>query len=97
MLISERVEWPLIELHLSLRCAGELDPWEAAVRKSQGLDDIEEAAARELERREAKRERGTIEYPDVSDFDPYDPTTFGFVEVGQILGAHGVKGEMKVS
>ena len=28
--------------------------------------------------------------------DPYDPTTFGYTELGTIVGAHGVKGEIKL-
>lgn len=30
-----------------------------------------------------------LTFPDNRDIDPYDPTTYGFVEVGKITGAHG--------
>lgn len=44
----------------------------------------------------APRERGVWTYPDAAEVDQRDPTTFGFVEIGRVLGAHGVKGELKV-
>ncbi|KAL3914850.1 MAG: hypothetical protein SGILL_005921 [Bacillariaceae sp.] len=37
-----------------------------------------------------------IEFPNNSDIDPYDPTTFGYMEIGTILGPHGVHGWSKV-
>jgi 16S rRNA processing protein RimM len=37
-----------------------------------------------------------IEYPDTKEIDPYDPTTFGYIEVGHLTGAHGVHGWLKV-
>lgn len=36
-------------------------------------------------------------YPDSAKVDQRDPTTFGFVEIGRVLGAHGVRGELKVA
>lgn len=42
------------------------------------------------------RERGVVQYPDASSVDPTDPSTFGFCEIGRIIGAHGVHGEVKV-
>jgi hypothetical protein len=30
-----------------------------------------------------------IDYPDNKNIDPYDPATFGYVEVGIVTGAHG--------
>ena len=38
-----------------------------------------------------------IKFPNTKDIDPYDPTTYGFTELGTIMGAHGVHGEMKFS
>ena len=35
-------------------------------------------------------------FPDTSHIDPYDPTTFGYTEIGQIVGAHGVAGWLKL-
>jgi len=42
-------------------------------------------------------ESTNMHFPDTRSIDPYDPTTYGFTELGTILGAHGVKGEMKIS
>lgn len=44
-----------------------------------------------------KRERNKRSFPDGSTIDPYDPTTYGYVELGTILGAHGVHGLVKLS
>ena len=46
---------------------------------------------------EQTRERNKWLYPDEASIDQRDPTTFGFVEIGRVLGAHGVHGEVKVS
>jgi 16S rRNA processing protein RimM len=37
-----------------------------------------------------------IEFPDNKDIDPYDPATFGYIEIGTIIGPHGVHGWTKV-
>jgi len=37
-----------------------------------------------------------LNFPNNKHIDPYDPTTFGFVEIGTILGPHGVHGWVKV-
>jgi 16S rRNA processing protein RimM len=37
-----------------------------------------------------------LSFPNNKDIDPYDPTTFGFVEIGTVLAAHGVHGWNKV-
>lgn len=39
---------------------------------------------------------GSLSFPDNKNIDPYDPTTFGYIEVGIVLGAHGVHGWVKV-
>ena len=46
---------------------------------------------------EQPRERNVWLYPDAASVDQRDPTTFGFVEIGRVLGAHGVRGELKVA
>mmetsp|Transcript_14457 Transcript_14457/g.23922 ORF Transcript_14457/g.23922 Transcript_14457/m.23922 type:complete len:340 (-) Transcript_14457:201-1220(-) len=43
------------------------------------------------------RGRNEIIFPDNREIDPYDPTTYGYVELGTLVGAHGVKGEVKIS
>lgn len=37
-----------------------------------------------------------FDFPDNKDIDPNDPSSFGFIEIGTIVGPHGVKGEIKV-
>jgi len=51
----------------------------------------------EREMREEKRERNKTEFPDTRTIDPYDPTTYGFTELGTVLGAHGVHGLVKIA
>lgn len=41
------------------------------------------------------REKNKRSFPDVQTIDPYDPTTYGYIELGTIIGAHGVHGLMK--
>lgn len=43
------------------------------------------------------RERNQILFPDTRTIDPYDPTTYGYTELGTITGAHGVHGLLKIS
>ena len=42
-------------------------------------------------------QRSRWEYPDAAEVDQRDPATFGFTEIGIVLGAHGTRGEVKVS
>lgn len=44
-----------------------------------------------------KRDRDKREFPDNKTIDPYDPTTYGYVELGTILGPHGVHGLCKIA
>lgn len=46
---------------------------------------------------EEKRERNKRSFPDTQAIDPYDPTTYGYIELGTIIGAHGVHGWMKLT
>ena len=46
---------------------------------------------------EEKRERNKRFFPDTQTIDPYDPTTYGYIELGTIIGAHGVHGWMKLT
>lgn len=78
----------------------ELDPFEALIKESeQKLQSIEN------EKNQPKHENlppppkastVPLEFPNNKDIDPYDPTTFGFVEIGSIVGPHGVHGWVKV-
>ena len=44
-----------------------------------------------------KRTRNKRNFPDTKTIDPYDPTTYGYIELGTIIGAHGVHGLMKLT
>jgi len=35
-------------------------------------------------------------FPDNKDINPNEPSSFGFIEIGTVLGPHGVHGEIKV-
>mmetsp|Transcript_8331 Transcript_8331/g.12705 ORF Transcript_8331/g.12705 Transcript_8331/m.12705 type:complete len:462 (-) Transcript_8331:197-1582(-) len=85
----------------------DLDPWDLQIKKSQEFEEERQQAVyggelgREEERQQLRqvderRVRGQVCYPDETDIDPYDPSTFGFVEIGKVIGAHGLKGEVKV-
>jgi len=47
--------------------------------------------------RDDKRERNKRLFPDNKTIDPYDPTTYGYTELGTILGPHGVYGLLKIA
>ena len=71
---------------------------EAVDQLLQPIDDEdiiqeEEVLTKEYE----KRERGKRYFPDTKSIDPYDPTTYGYIELGTIIGAHGVHGMMKLT
>lgn len=44
-----------------------------------------------------KRVRNKREFPSAATIDPYDPSTYGYTELGTIIGAHGVYGLCKLS
>lgn len=83
----------------------EKDPLEAMIAES-------EAKVLELETKSRKkrneplatkssndepRTRNQILFPDTKTIDPYDPTTYGYTELGTIVGAHGVHGMLKIA
>lgn len=67
--------------------ASSLDPWEEQLRRAEGsLDEVEALERAEMQaiqerRRQRRAERGEPVYPDEEEIDPYDPSTFGFIEV----------------
>jgi 16S rRNA processing protein RimM len=77
-----------------------VDPLEKMIEESgqkiQQLDDLKK------ERKESAKPKpfipppAKIDFPDNKDIDPYDPVTFGYIEVGTVTGAHGVHGWIKV-
>lgn len=79
----------------------EIDPVEELLAESQ-----RKQADLEQERQEKRRKRKPqvkvepltkIQFPDNKNIDPYDPTTFGYIEIGHVTGAHGVHGWLKVT
>lgn len=74
--------------------AAEIDPWEQQLRKSEEsmgeAEALERAQLEELEKKRIQRrtERGLVEYPDEEDIDPYDPSTFGYIEVSRPVGVN---------
>ena len=77
----------------------ELDPFEALIKESeQKLQSIEIENQKQHDPLPPPPIASTkpLEFPNNKDIDPYDPTTFGFVEIGSIAGPHGVHGWVKV-
>ena len=81
----------------------ELDPFEALVKESeQKLKSIEIEKEQQQEQKRVplppppEASTKPLEFPNNKDIDPYDPTTFGFVEIGSIVAPHGVHGWVKV-
>lgn len=76
--------------------AAEIDPWEQQLRKSEEsigeAEALERAQLEELEKKRIQRriERGLVEYPDEEDIDPYDPSTFGYIEVSHSVDVNPV-------
>ncbi|KAL7559499.1 hypothetical protein ACA910_010313 [Epithemia clementina (nom. ined.)] len=44
----------------------------------------------------SKNNNNKVQFPDTKNINPYDPTTFGYIEVAHVTGAHGVNGWLKV-
>lgn len=82
----------------------ELDPFETLVKESQ--QKLQYIELKNEEQIQQKREKvlpppppeatTKLEFPNNKDIDPYDPTTFGYMEIGTIVGPHGVHGWSKV-
>jgi ribosomal 30S subunit maturation factor RimM len=70
---------------------------EKAMRRNQKVNpDLLDDETKEKLKKE-KRQRNKRTFPDNKTIDPYDPTTYGYTELGTILGPHGVHGLVKVS
>jgi 16S rRNA processing protein RimM len=77
------------------------DPFEALVQESeQKQKSLDEAKAKLKEQAEppppSPAASKPLEYPNNKDIDPYDPSTFGYIKIGYIIGPHGVHGWAKV-
>ena len=78
------------------------DPWERAMREAEAQEEEVHApptyalqADCFCEGAALARKRRTSSRP-VLDFDARDPSTFGFQELGRVVGAHGVRGSLRV-
>ena len=77
------------------------DPWERALRQAEEEDEAPAPPTYALqadcfcEGAALARKRRTSSRP-VLDFDARDPSTFGFQELGRVVGAHGVRGSLRV-
>lgn len=71
----------------------ELERAEARVRGLAADDATEGTQQRGADERRA---RNVVTFPDAAVIDPRDPSTFGYVHVGRVLGPHGLRGHVKV-
>lgn len=80
-----------------------IDPMDAMIEQSKEQNDVLVKERRKLDNvtpnidYDEKRNRNEILFPDNREIDPYDPTTYGYIELGTITGAHGIKGELKIT
>lgn len=82
------------------------DPLEKAIREAEEeVKKLEQEAATAFPRKRRRPQvpvplipqpTAPLKFPDVRTIDPYDPATFGFVEIGEITRAHGIHGWVRV-
>lgn len=83
----------------------EVDPLDALIAASeQKNQELEQQAAQQRNQKvpsppltNERRDRNKRQFPNTQTIDPYDPTTYGYTELGTILGAHGVRGLLKIA
>jgi len=77
-----------------------LDPFEQLLEESEkkleAIDTDKEASRRNFQKPVAIEPLPPIQFMDSKDIDPYDPTSFGYIHLGDVLSAHGVHGWVKV-
>eukprot|EP00977_Amphora_coffeiformis_P027343 scaffold34604_cov164-Amphora_coffeaeformis.AAC.11 len=82
----------------------ETDPLEELLAESQQKQAaLEQEAQARRQRNQQQRKPAVpvqpidkIEFPDNKEINPYDPATFGYIEIGHVTAAHGVHGWLKV-
>lgn len=76
----------------------DIDPLDVLMAESEAKKrDMEQQAAEATRPKRIELDPlGKLDFPNNRDINPYDPTSFGYVEVGTITGAHGVHGWLKV-
>ena len=89
MLLDRLIQFDL----MALRRADDEDDDHVEIHDE--LSEIEDPAAGTA-RQDTGRERGVMLFPDEAEIDPYNPQTFGYMQIGFIRGAHGVRGELKL-
>lgn len=75
------------------------DPFEALIQESEEkMKDLERVEhSKKIKQIPVSSEAAKpLEFPNNKDIDPYDPASFGYIEIGTITGPHGVHGWTKV-
>lgn len=88
----------------------QVDPFEALLNESEQKNKElkKEIAKKENKKieldeetleamKKEKRDRNKLLFPDNKSIDPYDPSTYGYTELGTIIGPHGVHGLLKIA
>lgn len=78
------------------RVEGKLDPFDAQHITSKAYEDSLKNKQIRISLPVEPSSADPLLYPDDRFIDPYNPATFGFMNVGTIIGAHGVKGDVTV-
>ena len=74
----------------------EKDPFETLLEESKEKMNELKSSKERPQVQESPEASERLEFPNNKDIDPYDPTTFGYIEIGIIQGPHGVHGWTKV-
>lgn len=76
------------------------DPLEELIaeseRKNEALRTLQQQPSPQTIAARALAPPPPRQFPDTANIDPYDPSTFGYLALGTIQGAHGVQGWVKV-
>lgn len=73
------------------------DPFQALVKESEEkLNQLRNQDRHQKTPTPPPQEVKPMEFPDNKNINPYDPATFGYIEIGTIQGPHGVHGWVKV-
>ena len=68
----------------------------ARLRKEKKRFSLQAQSAMNRSKQEQQEQPQALSFPDTQTIDPYDPTTFGYIEIAHVTGAHGVYGWLKV-
>lgn len=75
----------------------EKDPLESMIEESgrKNQEILEEKQNKRKLKMHDVPEPPKLAFPDTTTIDPYDPTTFGYIELAKVKSAHGVRGWIK--